>query len=487
MADKQVIMPENIDELIEKWLPVIEGKDEWEKVVDGAPKVESDGYGLLATQLEILEQTELNEATVAGNIATYTPVLIPMVRRVMPALIGGKLFGTQPMSGPSGMIFSLKSLYQGTKNEQDASDTFVILVVSDTTDLGADEAAIGGAISSSLDDTLADPTEDAVGTIVDIQGNTMLVKYTSGAFLDTHVVCYAATMTQNEGVDISAVYTATEALSRHIFPNFSGDLSGTGTGGMSTATGETLGKDTKEMGFVINSSTVTAKTRKLKTRWTIELEDDLRHVHGMNAEQLLSGFCGDEIVREMNREFMNKVHTHAAETTDDGLSTSTWTYSATAGAQGYTENERYEALGNAIVRQSRRLSRSNLRGPATFLIVTFGVLTALEKTGRYKGLGNVNPLKNPLVGTFDGMQVYVDMFPDSDDEFVLLGYKGDEIDAGFYYCPYIPLKVNKGYGEEDNIPRLFFSTRYGVGENPFGAKNYFHKLIVDLSTVVGMS
>ncbi len=482
MADKKVILPESTDELIEKWLPVIEGTGKWEKVVDGMPKVESQNYELLATQLEILEQTELQEATVASNVAAYTPVLIPMVRRVTPSLIAPDLFGTQPMTGPSGMIFSLKSLYQGSKAEQDDTDSFVIVVMSALEDLGSDEAALAGDISASGDDSAGDPVEDAVGTIISMQGNTLLVKITSGAFVAGDMACYASTMTTDEGVAISAVYTATEQLAHHIFENFSGDLAS--GGGMSTAAGETLGTATKELGFEISSDTVTAKTRKLKTRWTIELEDDLRAVHGMNAEQLLSGFCGDEIVREMNREFINKVHTHAAATTDDNVTTGTWTYNAATGVQGRTENERYQSLANYISRASRRMAKSNLRGPANYLICTLPVLTALEGTGQFKGNGNVNPIAQPFAGTFQGMKVYVDMFPTVDDqEYILLGYKGDNVDAGFYYCPYIPLKVNKGYGEEDNIPRLFFSTRYGLGENPFGANNYFHKIIVDLSAV----
>lgn len=482
MADKKVVLPESTDELIEKWLPVIEGTDKWEKVVEGMPKVDSSRYELLATQLEILEQTELQETTAAGNVAAYTPVLIPMVRRISPSLIAPDIFGTQPMSGPSGMIFSLKSLYQGTKTEQDAVDTFAVVVMSTTTDLGDDTATLAGGISATTDDTGADPTEAAVGTVIAIQGNTLLVKYTSGTFVAEQMACFASTVTQNEGVEVTAVYSATEALAQHIFENFSGSLANGGA--IATATAETLGKSTKEMGFVIASDTVTAKTRKLKTRWTIELEDDLKAVHGMNAEQLLAGFCGDEIVREMNREFINKVHTHAIADTDDGIATSTWTYNASAGVQGRTENERYQSLANYISRASRRLAKSNYRGPANYLICTLPVLTALEGSGQFKSSGIFNPVLNPMAGTFQGMKVYIDMYPsDGDNDYILLGYKGNEIDAGFFYCPYIPLKVNKGYGEEDNIPRLFFSTRYGLGENPFGANNYFKKIIVDLSAV----
>ena len=478
MAEKKVILPENTDELIEKWAPVIEGTGKWEKVVEGMPKVEVKDQALLATQLEILEQTQLSESTVSGNagVATtdYVPILIPMVRRVMPALIGNKLFGTQPLSGPSGMIFSLRSLYQGDVGE--IADTWIILTVSSLDDVGGNTLTVGGGISTATDDTGADPTEAAVGVVHYIEGLNVLINVTSGTFVATDLFCAASTMTQDEGQTISAYYVNAEQMAPFCFSNYSGS--------MTTATGETLGSDINELGFEISSSTVTAKTRKLKTRWTIELEDDLRAVHGMNAEQLLSGFCGEEIVREMNREFLNLVHTKAALATDNGWTTSTWTYSATAGAQGYTENERMQSLGNAIARQAITLSKANLRGPANYIIVTSGIVGFLGATGRFQGTGSNDYLKNPYAGKFDSMDVYVDMFPSTAGDYVLFGYKGDEVDAGLYYCPYIPLKVNKGYGEEDNIPRLFFSTRYGLGDNPFGANNYFHKMIVTTSALI---
>jgi hypothetical protein len=458
MSDKIIVSSQ--EELIEKWLPVIEGTGKWEKVVDGMPVVENKNYGIMATQLECLEQVELTEATATGQVANYNPVLIPMVRRIAPAMIGNDLFGVQPMTGPSGMIFALKSLYNG--DGTDAVDATYEIVLLDATVSAF--ATPGTAISGDV---------SGVGVTTHAEGPLVLVKMTSGTFATSADVDDAATYSASVA-GITRAFPDGENLAQTVFQSF--------TGSMDTSTGEFLGTATKEMGFEITSSTINAKTRKLKTRWTIELEDDLRAVHGMNAEQLLSGFCGDEIVKEMNREFINKVKTYAG-TASGGLAPATWTYDATENfSQGRYENEKYLALANEINRQRRKMAKANLRGQATWMIVSLGVLTALEATGRLVKANDV-PMANAYVGMFDGMRVYVDMFPTASatgtyEDAVYFGYKGDEVDAGMYFCPYVPLKVNKGYGEEDNIPRLFFSTRYGLGENPFGAANYYQKLTV---------
>jgi hypothetical protein len=226
----------------------------------------------------------------------------------------------------------------------------------------------------------------------------------------------------------------------------------------------------KELGFEVISSTVDAKTRKLKAKWTIELEDDLRAVHGLNAEQLLSSFCSDEMVREMNTEFIDTVKSYAGT----GY---TYTFpSDQTTLLGRYENEAYQSLANEISRQKLALAKKSMRGQATWMIVTSGVLTALKALGMATA---ADPFSNTFMGTYDGMKVYCDIFDTSGTQAIWFGYKGaSEIDAGMFYCPYIPLKINKGYGQDDNIPRLFFSTRYGMSVNPFGAENFYTKLIV---------
>lgn len=454
MSDKKVILPSE-DKLIEKWLPVIELKDKWADKIGDAPKVPSKQYGLMAQQLEILEQCELSEATTTSSISTYVPVLIPMVRRVLPALIGNEIFGTQPMSGPSQLIFALKSVYTHTSATPIAPKDGVILTLADASGFAA-----GEGISSTAD--------AAVGTVRYKEGNNILVEMTSGAFVVGVAVDDASTFSTGLST-VSAIYTDAEAMAPFIFPSYSGSYT--------TATGEALTTDMKEMGFEIISNSVTAKTRKLKSKWTLELEDDLRAIHGMSAESLLTDVCSSEIIREMNREFIEQVKTYAATTTDFGLATSTFTYDTSDDTQGRWEYEKYQSLANKIDRQRQALAKSCLRGQATFAIVTPKIRTALQSIGMLPRGGD--EYANTYVGDFNGMRIYVDLFGTETTDAVYFGYKGaSEIDAGMFFCPYVPLKINKGVGDDDNIPRLFFSTRYGLAENPYGAKNYYHKLTV---------
>lgn len=455
MADK-VIIPEDLGPIIEKWMPVIEGKGKWEAVVEGAPAITgSKAIENMALNLEILEQTELKEGTMTGDLATYKPVMIPMVRRIMPSLISSDIFGVQPMTGPTGMIFSLRSTFQGNVDEDLKRANSVIVILAD-----ASAASIGDSIAATADDSVADPVETAVGTIRHKEGNNLLVEVTSGEFIVGQEVQFAAAVSQDGGqTTIAAVYE-NETLQDIIFTNYSGRYD--------TAVGETLGKATKEVGFEIDSDEVKAETRKLKARWSRETEDDLRAVHGLNAENLLTGIATDEITMEMNREFIDIANTLAVQ---GGVTA--WNY---ADADGRWELEKYQNLCATISRVRRQVAIANKRGQANFMIVSPAVLSALEATGRLSTI-DTDPFVSSFVGTFQGMKVFVDIFATSN--YIILGYKGrEEVDAGVFFAPYIPLRISKGYGEEDDIPRLFFSTRYGIGYNPFGGKNYFRKITI---------
>ena len=462
------------EETIERWLPVIEGKGKWEKVVESCPKVASDQYGMMAQCFENMTEA----TTTTGGVGNYSPILIPMVRRMMPSLIGMDIFGTQPMTGPSGLIFALRAEYQNDNvNPIKASTPSFIVTVGATTDGGANDATVGGDISFTNDDAGADPVEVVIGKIRHIEGYNILVEDLgtgTGGYEDlvltadvaTAGTMFAATCVQAQTIATAATY-ANEALFKIIFSNY--------TGTYTTAVGEALGSDTKEMGFNIDSSTITAKSRKLKTRWTKELEDDLKAVHKIDAESLLTGIASDEITMEMNREFMALVNTKAIA---GGVTA--WTY---AGADGRWEVEKYMNLVATISRVRRQVAIANRRGQATFMIVSPGVLSALETAGKLDRQGDsisqigVDPVRTAYVGNSLGMKCYVDIWATTD--FVNLGYKGnEEVDAGIYYAPYIPLQIDKGYGEEDNVPRTFFRTRYGVADNIFGAENYYRQITV---------
>ena len=457
-------------EILDKWMPILEGSGKWESFVSTCPKLDSMDY---ATVAQLLENTEaLRERTNAGaGTGDFSPILIPMLRRVMPSLIGMQIFGTQPMNGPTGLIFALRASFHNDSTNGMVADlttpftSSVMLTVAALTDDNSDDATVGGDISMSVDDSQGDPVETGVGKIVAIEGNNLLVRVVSGEFASStsasvNVVCYAATVSQNNGVQHVAY--PNEALYKMVFPAY--------TGTHTTAAGESLSSDMKEVGFNIETDTVTAKTRKLKAKWTEELEQDLQAIHNMNAERLLTSIASDEIVVEMNREFINLIASTAGTST-------TWDFdAATAGETGRWEMEKYQTLMAHIARQKRKLAVTNRRGMATFCIVSPGVLSVIEAAGKLNG-DAVDPVKSSYAGKALGMDCYVDIYATTDT--CHLGYKGpNEIDAGIFYAPYIPLQIKKGYGEEDGQPRTFFHTRYGIANNLYGAGQYYHTITV---------
>jgi hypothetical protein len=300
-----------------------------------------------------------------------------------------------------------------------------------------------------------------VGVVRHAEGNNLLVEITSGVF-EVGDGVDDANPWASDVTTVSAVYE-NEALYKIIFSNY--------TGTHVTADGEDLSTDMKEVGFNIETSTVTAKTRKLKAKWTEELEQDLQAIHNMNAERLLTSIASDEIVVEMNREFIALIAANAGTNT-------TWDFATTtAGHTGRWEMEKYQTLMAHISRQKRQLAVTNRRGMATFCIVSPGVLSVFEASGKLNS-DSVDPVKTSYAGKALGMDCYVDIYATEDQ--CHLGYKGpNEIDAGIFYCPYIPLQIKKGYGEEDGQPRTFFHTRYGIADNLFGAGQYYHTVNVD--------
>jgi hypothetical protein len=437
-------------EVLDKWLPLLEGSGKWEPFVSACPALKKKDYHVMA---QLLENTEglkdLSERTgVTQGVGNFSPILIPMLRRVMPSLIGMQIFGTQPMSGPTGLIFALRAVYQNTTDNPVNRSNSVILTLADAT-LGSAGFAVGTDISSTGD--------AGQGTVRHIEGNNILVEINAGAFAVADDVDNATNFVGAE-TTVAAVYD-NEALYKIVFSNY--------TGTYATATGEDLSTDMKEVGFNIETDTVTAKTRKLKAKWTEELEQDLQAIHNMNAERLLSSIASDEITLEMNREFINYVAANAGVTTN---------YDFTS-VDGRWELEKYQNLMAMISRVKRDIAVQNRRGQGTFMIVSPAVLSAIETSGKLS-TENVDPMNTSFAGKAMGMDVYVDIYAESDD--IQMGYKGPtELDAGIFYCPYIPLQIRKGYGEEDGQPRTFFHTRYGVNFNVFGVENYYQTISVD--------
>jgi hypothetical protein len=428
--------------LVEKWNPVIEGQGKWEDFVAHCPKVNPQHKAIMAQLFENIETLPLQERTDAGAVGDYKPILIPMLRRVMPSLIGNEIFGTQPLTGPTGLIFALRAVYGNDSVNSVSRANSVILTL-----------ATGHGLA--VGDSITGDTSGATGTVRYVEDNNVLVEVASGTF--------QAENANTAATSIAAVYE-NEALFNIIFKNY--------TGPYATADGEKLSTDMKEVGFDIQTGNVKAETRKLKAKWTEELEQDLKAVHNMDAETLLSAVAADEITMEMNREFINKVHEKAVLG-----SSSTWTYDPTDDSQGRWENEKYQALCSAISRKQRAIAVNNKRGQANWMIVSPAVLSALENAGKLSTVGT-DPVNKAFAGTAMGMKVFCDIY--ATDNYVLLGYKGSqEIDAGIFYSPYIGLQVRKGYGEEDGQPRTFFSTRYALTDNIMDSEKYFGKITVE--------
>lgn len=456
-------------EVLDKWAPILEGTGKWKTFVSTCPKIAPGDHAIIA---QLLENTEaLKERTNAGDVGDFSPILIPMLRRVMPSLIGMQIFGTQPMSGPTGLIFALRAVFQNdTDNPIDRTNS-QILTLDDIT-LGVANYVPGTPITSA--------TAEGVVRAANPVTNTILVELVTNNFAVGDNV-ENVTPWAGPGTNVLVASTpasaglGNEALVHYMFPDYTGTNAGTGASpaGIATDLGENLATDMKEIGFTIETDTVTATTRKLKAKWTLELEQDLMAIHNMNAERLLNSIASDEIVMEMNREFMDLVAATAGTNT-------TWDYNvvvAGGGGDPRWELEGYQALVAHISRQKRNLAVTNKRGMANWAIVSTDVLSALEASGRLSQ-DNVDPVATSYAGKALGMDIYVDLY--SPVGVCHLGYKGpNEIDAGIYYCPYIPLQIQKGFGEEDGQPRTFFHTRYGIGNNTFGAGNYYHTINVD--------
>jgi len=457
MAEEKEIQFAETETLVEKWQPVLDLEGKWSDKIGDAPKFKSDTQrSLTATMLESLEQTVLSETTVAGDVAVVNPVLIPLVRRITPALIGPEVFGTQPMKGSSGLIFYLRSLYSG-QNEDDLKygPTSAVLTLAD-----GSAFEVGDAITSE---------GGGAGTVAYVESNNVLISVTAGEFVVGEGVDNADPYSASE-TTVSSVYT-NEAGYQFIFKNYSGpwNTSITSPGAtMESSLYETFTSH-NEVGFTIESDVMVAKKRALKARFSRELEEDLRNSHGLNAEQLLIQMSSDEIVREMNREFIGTINDVC---TSGNNNVYTLAY---ATLDGRYEMEKYQNVVAAIDRIGFNMALRNRRGPANVLICNAKGLSILRSTGKLEG-GSATGVTNPDAGTFNGMKVLFDLFADNTEPTLWLGFKGGEADAGFFYGPYVPLRVDKGIGPEDNIPRMFFTTRYGLQANKFGAENYYGKI-----------
>jgi len=260
----------------------------------------------------------------------------------------------------------------------------------------------------------------------------------------------------------------TEALFDVADNGFSGTGSSPAGTGNTTTNGE--GDITANMGFTIEKNTVTAHTRALKAEYSMELSQDLKAIHGLDAESELSNILSQEILSEINREVLRQIRDNAVLGADQNGVSTAGTFDLIADADGRWAVERFQSLLFQIDLEANQIFTNTRRGKGNWAIVNSDVASALAATGKLDSTGvgaNINSdyAGNTLIGSIGAMKVYVDPYANAGD--VVVGYRGSSpFDAGFFYCPYVPLTMVKAVGEDDFQPKIAFKTRYGVAHNP---------------------
>ena len=416
---------ETYDRLVEKWSPVL--NEESAGSITDAHKRSVTAAVLENTENALREQglqeTAANAAG-AGTAATgaadnWNPILISLVRRAMPNMMAYDVAGVQPMSGPTGLIFAMKSKYKTTKAGVSVDDEALF-----------NEAAVGFSGDSA---TTANGSPSGLAGVSDTDGGGSIVD--SGADYAPYT---------------GDAYTTTEA----------------------EALGNT-GEAFAEMGFSIEKATVTAKSRALKAEYTLELAQDLKAIHGLDAETELANILSTEILAEINREVIRTINSQAKVGARQANVTTKGIFDLSSDADGRWSAEKFKGLGVQLDREANVIAKETRRGKGNFIICSSDVASALAASGMLDyspALStnlNVDDTGNTFAGVLNGrMKVYIDPYATAD--YINVGYKGtNPYDAGVFYCPYVPLTMVRAVGEDDFQPRIGFKTRYGMASNPF--------------------
>ena len=420
-----------------------------------AELLESDKFAELsasdtATMAAMLENTEkemdkmVSEGTLSGDVAQFTPILMPMVRRVYPNLIANEILGVQPMAMPTGFIYALTNSYAGTDNTKVSPLAQGVIVEVDSVGVLVEGTTITGNNSG------------AIGTVAYTEDNKVLVDVTSGTFTTLDTAC-------TNDVDASttailAIYT-NEAAFGNILKSY--------TGTYTTAQAELLGKDMKEVGFSISKKSVEAKSRALKGQYSVEMYQDLKAQHGLLADEEIMSLMSYELQAEIDREivdFVNSNATNVANASDIAFSAD-----STDGT-GRWEIEKYRREVIKISKESKIIGLDTKRGTGNTLIVSPQVLTMLEQVGSFKVAeqtsGVINPVAGGVAGTFDNKyKVIVDQYAQS--EYATVMYKGaDRRDAMGFFAPYVPLSFTKVTHADSGQPAVIAKTRYALDTIP---------------------
>jgi len=416
------------DKLMEKWAPVL--NEESAGTIQDAHRKAVTAAVLENQEVALREEGLLNETNdtttvTSGQTGNWNPVLIALVRRAMPNLMAYDICGVQPMTGPTGLIFAMKSKYQTTKSGASADD----------------EALFNEAVANYSGDS---------GTTAQFSDPSGLKDLVDGSHLtaDSSIDNERDSDIPNANID---PYTTAEA----------------------EALGASGGEQFAEMGFTIEKATVTAKSRALKAEYTLELAQDLKAIHGLDAETELANILSTEIMAEINREVVRTINAQAKTGASTSNTAINGIFDVQTDADGRWSVEKFKGLIMQIERESNQIAKDTRRGKGNFMICSSDVASALSASGMLDYAPamstnlNVDDTGNTFAGVLNGRtRVYVDPYATTD--YVNVGYKGtNPYDAGLFYCPYVPLTMVRAVGEDTFQPKIGFKTRYGMVSNPF--------------------
>ena len=415
---------QSYDHLVEKWAPVLNEESagsisDYHRKSVTAVVLENTEKALREERAQSQFMTEAAPATNTTSIDRWDPVLISLVRRAMPNMIAYDVCGVQPMTGPTGLIFAMKARYtSGSTSSREA------LFNEAETNFSGDSAGTHDSDNPS-----------GLYNVTDSNGDSSL--------------------DNDRLTDIFA-------------------------GGMSTENAEKLGTTGetafRNMGFTIEKATVTAKSRALKAEYSLELAQDLKAIHGLDAETELSNILSTEILAEINREVVRTLNSQAKTGCDRTIHTNianSGIFDLSTDADGRWSAEKFKGLLVQLDRESNQIAKDTRRGKGNFVICSSDVATALAASGALDYAPalstslNIDDTGNTFAGVLNGrIRVYID--PYANANYVNVGYKGSNpYDAGVFYCPYVPLTMVRAVGENDFQPRIGFKTRYGMIANPY--------------------
>lgn len=419
------------EEIQTKWKPILEHQD--------LPEIK-DAHKRAVTA-QVLENTEnaIREARAAGMnggfmteaaptnatgsaVDNFDPVLISLVRRAMPNLVAYDICGVQPMTGPTGLIFAMRARY----DNQSGTETFY-------NEVDTGHSARGGANAAA-----------------------------------TAAGYSAANTVGGQAENIGTYPAASNNVGGNTY-NFAG--------GIQTSLAEGLGSNTTaifpEMAFSIEKVTVSAKSRALKAEYSLELAQDLKAIHGLDAETELSNILSAEILAEINREVIRTVVATAKVGAQEGTTT-TGVFDLDTDSNGRWSVEKFKGLMFQVEREANAIAKATRRGKGNIIICSSDVASALQMAGvlDYAPALNSNNLNvddtgNTFAGVLNGrLRVYID--PYAGANYMVVGYKGSSaFDAGLFYCPYVPLQMVRAVNPDTFQPKIGFKTRYGMVANPF--------------------